>query len=475
MERNFSSRWQDRAGAIFMILICICMIAFGLYTPHIRHFGPEEWWVPVAFVVMFGLLGGGLGAFMLWGLLESFTQYSADEMGITRKSVFKTQTMSWREVVSFTTSSSGRRATYRLTDNLGQKMTVYLNMAANAEALYATLEERLAPLREAQVKAIDANAFDQKPPKAQIVLGVFGLLFGAGFVAGSIYLLVDGPNHVTTRPNFAIWIIGGLGCAMGALFIGTALYLMTRRMTITHDEIAVSSVFGKKAVPFSQVASLISRDKTYKQGVFNVTTVKGANGVKIELMDTTPNYAALLQFIRERAGERALTQGEAELPQIQRKERRIGIIVMSIVLPILLGYLGWRAWGGIQELNRETALDRKSVTTQGVITESREVREDKAKQFQIAYRFDEAGRRYQGVTYVDTTQYQQTRNGDAATIQYLPGDPTVSRYVPSNGKRHAMVNLLFVGVYLLLIVGGLLFEGVRVFVKKRKAALAPGD
>src|ERR1051326_7234333 len=144
MERMFGPRWQDRAGAVFMLVICAACIGMGVYFPFARHFGASEAWVPWAGLVLFCGLGGGMGAFLVWGLIETFTVYTADEHSITRKGVFGTQSTRWRDVASYQCRSAGLRAAYTLTDTLGERLTVYLGLAPDAAEIAGALESGIA-------------------------------------------------------------------------------------------------------------------------------------------------------------------------------------------------------------------------------------------------------------------------------------------------------------------------------------------
>ncbi len=466
MERLFGSRWQDRAGAVFMILIAAGCVAMGLYFPFARHFGAGEAWVPWTGIAFFSGLGGVLGALMLWGLLETFTVYSVDRDGITRKSVFGTRNMRWREVASYESRNTGLRATYILTDILGERLTIYLGLAANAAEIAEALDSGIARLRDGKIQDFERTSFTRKPGRAEIGAAVFTILFGAGFIVASAYVFLQADQMREPIFGRGVAIAGAL---MGLAFSGfLGLYLLTYTFRVDASAITAGSIFGERRIPFEAVKSIVSRDMVLKHGTMNTTWVEGPDGKKIQFNEAMPNYAELVAFVRKRAGAGASEAGVAALPSIEKRDLRRGALVMAILYPLMLAILVALAADPLNRLRRQFEIDRHGIAGVGRVTGQRIVSHDNSTLYIVDYAFTAQGRELRGASPLLVADYDRSRVGELIPIVYVPDRPGLCRTRNSAGRRVAIADLTVFGIYGALGIFGGISGGIALRRKWKK-------
>lgn len=473
MERLFSPRWQDRAGAVFLLLVCAACIGMGVCFPFIRHFDANEAWVPWVGLTLFCALGGGLGAFLIWGLIETFTVYSADEHGITRKGVFGSMTMRWRDVASYTSRSAGLRATYTLTDIYGQPMTVYLGLAANAAEIAEALDAGIARLRDNTIQDFERVSFDRKPGNAEKGVATFAILFGIAIIVGSVFVFLQADQTVTVGGVAFVRGVGIAGALMGlsfSAFLGP--YLLTHTFRIDVAAITSGSLFGVRRIPFSAVKSIVSRDMSYKNGTMNTTWVEGADGKNIQFNEAMPNYAEMVAFIRKQAGSAATEAGDAALPGIEKRDLRRAAITSVVLFPVLIAItlaLSADPWNRLQ---RQLIIDRRGISGTARITGWHTARHNKGTLNIVDYAFTAQGREITSGSPVPEVDYRSARIGAPFPIRYVPDTPDLCRSTHSLGKRIAIGDLAVFGIYGVLGVFGGISTGVTLWRKWKKLAAA---
>ncbi len=396
-----------------MLLMSVGVLYFGLF--------PANHSLEMSLLIgraIFLLMGGGVGAFCLYGLLESFVSYTVDGTGVTRQGWNGTQEMRWSDVARFDVSGQ-RDSTLTLRDNSGRKLEIErgLMSAATVAELNTLMEPYLAPLRERQIREVGAIDNVYRPKRVVGWIGVgFTLMLGLGTA-----FFASMPQRAGEEGAFiAMMVIMG---SFVLMTLGMAAYGFTHSLTITASGLTESSLFRTREIPFHHVTAVGSRMVATKNGSFELTCVEG-DGQKINLTSQMKDYSILVEYIRNHVNTEARATGEVHSKEMtekqQRQQRKALPVIAGIYLLMFGGLGGWMIQRASTKLANYRLVETQGQRAQGQIT-GWYTEGSKTTSYVIKFAFDDAsGHHLQGASPVARNFYQTARVGAPVQVVYVP-------------------------------------------------------
>ncbi len=266
-------------------------------------------WAPAA-VGVFGLgAAAAIGLLLLNCATEASTNYVVDDGGITRQNWTGTTRLAWSDLVRAdeycTSSSKGEAGLSRrcvLHGKTGERLTIWWPLVADCAALLARLEPRLAPLRQQDLLELAEPGTIFRP---EWIAGVGYLSFMAPlFLLGG----VAGLELVTTRPSEdgrVLLYLSLVAIAASPFVAALGVELVSRRLTLTRDGLALESLFLNRYVTFAGITSIKVEVTDAEEHVQERATIRAADGQSIAIHSGMPSYPAILGLVRKRAGTKS--------------------------------------------------------------------------------------------------------------------------------------------------------------------------
>ena len=436
-------KFRGSIAALTGLLLVFLMMGVGPLCAAFILREPHEPAKTLAMRIWFGLMGLFFGWYFGWGLLEWFSVYTIEEEGITRRAWNGTRRIRWPDLTRFK-ASGHKDGSLILTDNQNTELSIefsLLNVRSGCE-----LRELIAPhldvLRERQMREIGTLNTVYHPNREPLILaGVASLLLTLLFFGGAVGMSAERPPDVTGASIFAFVTLLLSLLSAWMLILG-----LTRTLAVTQDGIVESSRFGSKTLLFHHVTALMTREVAYKGDKWEITRLEGEGKQKILLTSKMTDYPLLVEFIRARVPSSALQKGDTQAEESKVKERKQERIIIPICAAIL--FVMFTAMGvSILAKNLPLLARQRKIDAQGrpaighVIRRIEASGKDQPNLIEFAFE-DAQGRRIVGASPVMYGEFRQTRIGDPAAVEYVPGRTDLCRLTQSIGRRRAVIDIV---------------------------------
>jgi hypothetical protein len=386
--------------------------------------------------VLVFLMGGSVGLFGLYGLLEAFVVYEVAADSITRRAWNGQRMMRWSEVARVDVSGQ-RDSELVLSDGLGQKPSLQRGLMSQKHvmAFNTLLEPYLAPVRERQLRDVGSLNSVYYPKRGTTWAGVTMLV-----IVGFIMLFFFSMMPVPSDEWWVVAILMGFIVVGGLFFLWLTISAYTTALTVTNYDLKESSAFKTRQISFQRVTSLMSRTVTVKNGSFELTTIEGA-GQKISITSQMKDYALQVTYIRQHVDSKAQSRGEVKAQEMntkEQKQQRVFLPIFALINFVLLGGFGINE---IKDGNTRLA-DYRLLQTQGQQAQGRilstNTKGSKSVTYLIKYAFEDTeGRTLVRSSPVSHDDYSTARISAPVQVTYIPGSDHISMIAQSIGKRKA--------------------------------------
>lgn len=448
--QRFTGSWSNRLSLLLMLAMSAGVIYFGLFPTNHR--------LDTSLLVgrgLFLLMGGGMGLFMGYGLLESFAVYQADETSVARRAWNGTREMRWSQVDRYDMSGQ-KDSTCVLFDESGGKLPIHLTLLdkKSQTELRALLQKQLSPLRERQLRNIGSTQKTYYPSRTAAGAGLFlVVLFG-------VMLLFFGFMPVPPEQRTFQASVLFMMAAAELYFVYLTMQSYTRVLSVTAHELNDKDLFRTKRIPFHHVTAIWSREVRGKNSTWEVTVLEG-DGQKISFTSRTKDYDLLVQYLRTHTGQQAVQEGQVKAEEVKQKtakQAKVLLPVIGLIYFLLLGGMGlWMLRQGNARMMDYRLMDTQGRTVTGQILGAQDTHKKSAR-YLIQFAFEVDGQRIQSASPVSQNDYQQAQVGAPVTVTYVPGQPHICRIPQSIGKRQAEGNIR-VG-YMNLVLGAVTLAAI---------------
>ena len=435
-------KFRGGAGALLGLLVMFLMIGVSplwLAWSLPQHESAASFWTGR---IVFGLMGLLCIWYFGWGLLEWFTVYEVDTDGISRRAWNGSRRLYWSDLTRFK-ASGHKDGSIKLTDSQNGELTIHFSLlnARNNLELREIIAPHLDGLRERQLREIGILNTVYRPNRERYVIGgVASLLLGAFFFTGVVM------SAARPTPDVAGAVVFG-GVFLLILLLGAWMLILagTRTLAVTQEGIVDSSRFGSRTLLFHQITALMTREVMYKGDKWEITRLQGDAKRKIVLTSKMEDYPLLVEFIRARVPPSAQQQGEAQAEESKVKERKQERVIIpvcaAIILVMFTGFGLSTLATSVPILAQQRQIDAQGRTMRGQVTRHIESG-GKNDPYRIEFAFTDGQQQRVGVSPVLYSEYQQARTGDAVEVQYVPGQPALSRLTHSISRRRAVIEIV---------------------------------
>jgi hypothetical protein len=270
-----------------------------------------------------GLFGmGGFGAaavFLLWVAREMSASYEVDDRAIIRHAWGRSVVLPWCDLESVeeqspieskTNANAFARTVLQSGD--GGRLAIRSHFLADGARLRARLEPQLAPLRDLDLLEIAKHGRSFRPTRTVGIL-VLTCMFPMFLIAGLSGVDLSGSGGFES--DRALWYIGLIGIAASPLLVILALELISRELTISHEGVALRSLFLKRTIPFAHLESIDVEaiESTDEPGVERAK-IRGTDGQSITLDSSMPGYRPALELARKHVAAK-ISRGVLDDPE----------------------------------------------------------------------------------------------------------------------------------------------------------------
>jgi hypothetical protein len=249
---------------------------------------------------------GAAGVFLLHGAREASASYVVDDEGITRCAWGRMIVLAWGDLVqvedyggSGSKGQAGPSGRCVLHGVDGQRVAITYSCVANAQGLLDRLEPHLVAMRQKQLLSLARHGGKFRPGwrSGMMVLTCMAPLF----LIDSLPLLFSvGPGSSDIPLNQKC--VGFLFVAAGPVLALLGLELVSRKLTVTADGLALQSLFLNRSISFMQVESIVVKVLGSGEPITERAKIQGDDGRSITIDSSMTGYRAVLDLLRRRCG-----------------------------------------------------------------------------------------------------------------------------------------------------------------------------
>jgi hypothetical protein len=292
------------------LLLCFACLIIGLAVPQIHTFDLVT--CAAAIFLMGGLTGAAI--FLVLAAGEAGASFTLDDQGITRHASGWRRVVAWRDLVRFEescpTGFKGIEKTFGrmfLYGRDGTRLPIRFHYLLEGSALRARLEPRLAALREEGLRDLAKHGGSFRPTKTVgfMMMTTMVPIFLVGGLSG---LDLAGSGRAKDSPG--VWYFSVLAVAAAPLLAMLALELISRKLTLSPTGLALRSIFLRRSIPFSSVASIdVKRGQGGDGPSIERARIRAIDGQKIALDSSMWGYRAVVEIARMNVAAKACWEG----------------------------------------------------------------------------------------------------------------------------------------------------------------------
>jgi hypothetical protein len=312
-------RYQADRGvaAVFALtgglLLCFAGLIISLAVPQIHTFDLVT--CAAAIFLMGGLAAAAI--FLALAANEAGASFTLDDEGITRHASGWRSVVAWSDLVRFEescpTGFKGIEKTFGrmfLYGRDGTRLPIRFHYLLEGSKLRARLEPRLAALREEGLRDLAKHGGSFRPTRT-VGLMMMTTMVPIFLVGGLSGLNLAGSGRVDDSP--AVWYLSVLAVAASPFLAMLSLELISRKLTVSPNGLALRSIFLRRSIPFSSVASI---DVKLGQGgdgpSIERARIRAIDGQTISLDSTMPGYRSVVELARKSVGAKACLDRAAD-------------------------------------------------------------------------------------------------------------------------------------------------------------------
>jgi hypothetical protein len=306
-----------------------------------------------------------------------------------------------------------------------------------------------------------------------------GVLFAGTILLAAVLILLPpdagpGPTlitFVTTAPTIA---------SVALVSLGLMLWRAPQQVDVGPTGVTVHTAFGETTVPWTDVVSLETGERTPLMSFASQKTVRlvgPQRKVLLELNDQIKPFDDLVTKLWEYAS----VGRDLEITDTSERKRRVEAWFLTLLGPLFAALGLWGGTEALREVRQQEGLQKHAATATATIVKHYKFNVTP----RVEYTFlDADGVEYRRGTIVAENVWSRLQEGSAVQVRYLPEDPDYSRLAVGDlhdKESHDPQLMVFAGplvalMGLVFFVGGVLqFCGVDldklmgVNAKKKKA------
>ena len=265
----------------------------------------------------------GLASVAATGLLflhtgrDAGASFVVDDEGITRRAWGRTTALAWRDLSRLeefngtSARSDGKAFAPRLCvlyGDRGQRVAVpFQFMGDDGPRLRGRLETHVSRLRGDDLR--DLARYGAAAQPGQRVGFIVLTLMAPLFLLGGLAALDSGGDAARPRS----WTYFGALCiAASPLLMLLGVELISRKLEVMSNGLAVRSVFSRRDIPFDQMESITIKVDDVEAPATEYAIMRSNAGGKIKFDSSMPGYRAVLELVRSRASVKCHGAGGVE-------------------------------------------------------------------------------------------------------------------------------------------------------------------
>jgi hypothetical protein len=249
------------------------------------------------------------GLLLLYAARDVSAFFVVDEEGITRHAWGQTTALAWRDIVRErefhpTLLKGAADVSWRwvLYDCHGQKLAIPVRWVENSLRLSALVEPHLASVRASELRKLARHGGHFRPGLKMGVI-VLGCIIPVVLL---IALTPPAPAGVgTLRQDLDRKPLKVFCLVVSTVLALLSVEFISRKLTVTTSGLALRSFVLNRSIAFGSIESITVKPIDPEEQIVRRALVRGCDGQKISFDSDVPCFRALVELIRERAGQKA--------------------------------------------------------------------------------------------------------------------------------------------------------------------------